>query len=250
MKTSSMIQAVNRTDLNQPLIFAPRPGRRIRHIPMTLAVALLILLAWADVSHANGIPVQIFLDHVPLKTTWDAASGGRGVAVVSANDEQVRVMAQNLPAPPDGANYYAWLEQVDGSFLPVGPLLYQNDGTASIDQSMPGLPYSENFSWVLVSLENPQAVGSTPSPEIALAGRLPNAEALPLSGNDAPQLLPVTGASTRNPAPALPLVMLIGIVFVIGLIGAIRVYGQQRSHALMKIHADEAASTQKFEKRP
>lgn len=209
-----------------------------------LLLALLFLLAWANEGRANGIPVQIFLDHVPVKTTWAAAERGRGVAVVSANDEQVRVMAQSLPTPPPGTSYFAWLERVGGGFLPVGPLLYQSDGTASIDKEMPGLPYSENFSWVLISLEDPQSVGGRPGPDIALAGRLPNAEALPLAGNDAPQLLPVTGAETQSVVPIVPAVLSIVLLCAIGLLGTLRLYTQQRSAAPSRIRADQSPKTE------
>ncbi|HRJ43861.1 MAG: hypothetical protein KJZ86_11050 [Caldilineaceae bacterium] len=191
-----------------------------------LFLSLLFLLIGAGAGQANGIPVQIFLDHVPVKTTWTAADGGRGVAVVSANDEQVRVMAQNLPAPPDGVGYFAWLERVGGSFLPVGPLLYQSDGTASLDQEMPNLPYSESFSWVLISLEAPHSIGSRPSADIALAGRLPNAEALPLAGGDTPQLLPVTGTQTQSATSGMPVVLIIVLLCAIGLLGTLRLHGQ------------------------
>lgn len=143
---------------------------------------------------ANGVPVQIFLEHTPFKATWSPAAGGHGMAVVAANDEQVRVMAQNLPAPPAPKVYYAWLEQAAGGFLPVGILDYNSDGTASLTQTVRDLPYSENFSWVLVSVEDPGQVGSAPGPEIALAGRLPNAMALPHQVDQLPALLPVTGA--------------------------------------------------------
>ncbi|MBI1293840.1 hypothetical protein GC175_02630 [bacterium] len=166
---------------------------RRRSLPVWFFAILLWFLATTPAA-ANGIPVEIFLDHLPFKTTWSPAAGGRGIAVVSANDEQVRVMAQNLPAPPAGRIYYAWLEQTQGGFLPVGALSYLNDGTASIDQHMPELPHSEYFSWVLVSLEDMRYVGDAPSIDVALAGRLPNAMALPPAGGESPALLPVTGA--------------------------------------------------------
>ncbi|MCB0112622.1 MAG: hypothetical protein KDD84_00960 [Caldilineaceae bacterium] len=158
-----------------------------------LVAVLLFLLAAVPVA-ANGVPVEIFLDHLPFKTTWDPAVNARGMAVVAANDESVRVMAQNLPQPPAGQVYYAWLEQAEGGFLAVGALNYLNDGTASIDQHMPELPHSEHFSWVLVSLEDIRYVGSAPSIDVALAGRLPNAMALPPTAGESPSLLPVTGA--------------------------------------------------------
>lgn len=194
-------------------------GQHLLRALLVLMLALSFLLAWPQITNANGIPVQVFLDHVPVKTTWNAASGGRGVAVVASNDEQVRVMAQNLPAPPQGSSYYAWLERVGGSFLPVGELRYQSDGTASLDQPMPGLPYSENFTWVVISLEDPQALGSRPSADIALAGRLPNAEALPLAGNDAPALLPVTGGQVGETLSLSGLLLaLLGLIGLIPLL--------------------------------
>lgn len=180
--------------------------------------ALLWVMGSSPVA-ANGIPVQVFLDHLPFKATWQPANGGRGVAVVSANDEQVRVMAQNLPTPPAGQVYYAWLEKAEGGFLPVGSMNYQSDGTASIDQHMEALPYSENFSWVLISLEDPTQIGAGPSLEIALAGRLPNPQALPLRSNESPALLPVTGAEAAiqesgNGAITLAIVLLLSVVTV------------------------------------
>ena len=239
--------------MSQRLASLPATDQWIKRTPVAVLLVLTALLAWASVGNANGIPVQIFLDHVPVKTTWDAANNGRGVAVISSNDEQVRVMAQNLPTPPSGTSYYAWLEQNNGGFLPVGSLLYQSDGTASIDQPMPGLPYSENFTWVLISLENPQAVGSKPSADVALAGRLPNVEALPLSGNQAPQLLPVTGSDTLAPQssqpPVWPAALLITVLCVVGLIGILRLYNRQKSHAPLQIRSQDSASGQKIENR-
>jgi hypothetical protein len=169
---------------------------------------------------ANGIPVQVYLDHLPFKATWSPASGSSGIAVVSANDELVRVMAQNLPAPPSAQIYYAWLEKITGDYLPVGALIYRSDGTASIDQHLEALPYSENFSWVLISLENPRQIGNTPSSAIALAGRLPNPLALPPSGNELPALLPVTGSNVAQEGFSLvqsygPLILALALILTI-----------------------------------
>lgn len=172
----------------------PQSLRNRRHSLSAWFFAILLWFLVTTPVAANGVSVEIFLDHLPFKTTWSPAAGGRGIAVVGANDEQVRVMAQNLPAPPAGKVYYAWLERTTGGFLAVGALSYLNDGTASIDQHMPELPYSENFSWVLISLEDMRSVGAAPSIDVALAGRLPNAMALPPAGGESPALLPVTGA--------------------------------------------------------
>jgi hypothetical protein len=164
-----------------------------RSFIMILILTCVLIGLTESPAAANGIPVQVFLDHLPFKTTWTPASGSRGVAVVSANDEQVRVMAQDLPEPPAGQVYYAWLEKVEGGFLAIGALDYHNDGTASLNQVVKDLPYSENFSWVLVSVEDSAQIGSTPGSEVALAGRLPNAMALPHREDQVPSLLPVTG---------------------------------------------------------
>lgn len=187
---------------------------------------LLLALAGltASPAAANGIPVQIFLDHLPFKATWSPAVNGRGVAVVSANDEEVRVMAQNLPSPPAEQVYYAWLEQVDGGFLAVGALRYASDGTASIDQHMESLPHSEAFSWVLISLEDPAHVGSAPSTDVALAGKLPNALALPPTGNQVPALLPVTGGEVEPDGSLVSLPFVIGaaLVVILAVLGGVR----------------------------
>lgn len=171
-------------------------------------------------AQANGLPVQVFLDHLPFKATWTPATNARGVGVISANEELVRVMAQTLPAPPEGRVYYAWLERVEGSFIPVGEMRYSPDGTATIDQRVPNLPYSENFAWVLVALEESGRIGSAPNVDIALAGRVPNQLALPPTGNELPALLPVTGASRAElsgiaPASALLWVVVLLTLFVI-----------------------------------
>lgn len=190
-------------------------------------VGLLLTFLGLTVSStaANGIPVQIFLDHLPFKATWPPAAGGRGVAVVSANDEQVRVMAQNLPALPAGQVYYAWLEKVDGGFLPVGALRYSGDGTASIDQRMEALPHSEAFSWVLISLEEAIDVGIAPGTDIALAGKLPNALALPPTGNQLPSLLPVTGGEAEHGRGLLSPLLLIGATLLLVIVA---IYGRTR----------------------
>lgn len=190
MASSVNAQAMPR----RPSSWTVAQARIARRLPTAVLLVTAWLLALLAVPvRANGIPVQVYLDFVPFKATWTPAQQARGMAVVSANDEEVRVMAQDLPAPPVGSVYYAWLERVDGGFLPVGPLTYAEDGTASINQRMPNLPYSENFAWVLVTLEHPDQVGDTPSADIALAGRLPNPVALPVDNDQTPDLLPVTG---------------------------------------------------------
>jgi hypothetical protein len=194
----------------------------------TLFFIAVVLLASAGLKtspvFANGIPVQIFLDHLPFKATWSPAAGGRGVAVISANDEQVRVMAQNLPALPADQVYYAWLEQADGGFLPVGALRYASDGTASIDQHMEALPHSEAFSWVLISLEDPANVGNAPARDVALAGKLPNALALPPTGNQVPALLPVTGGEVEPERSPLSITLVIGATLLV----IVSIYGGAR----------------------
>jgi len=250
MNTSPMTRMLNLAGTRQWLSYLPPAGMHQRRLPLALLIVVCALLAGAGVSRANGIAVQVFLDHIPVKTTWSPADGGRGVAVISANDEQVRVMAQNLPVPPSGASYYAWLEQANGQFLPVGALIYQSDGTASLDQPMPGLPYSENFSWVLISVEAAGAVGAQPSADVALAGRLPNADALPLTGNQSPQLLPVTGGNhAANPSIALPVLLFLVLLCIVGMILALRIYARQKPYASSQIRAHNPASGQKHEKR-
>ncbi|GEM_PF-3873470 len=199
---------------------SPGPwSQGLRLMWVLLVLAVLELGIWAHPVRANGVPVEVYLDFVPMKANWTPAQHGQGVAVLSANDEEVQVRAQDLPAPPVGMVYYAWLEKVDGSFLPVGPLAYAEDGTATITQPMPNLPYSENFAWVLVALEFPDRVGTAPSDQIALAGRLPNPVALPVEGNQAPELLPVTGraaAATRGLWPptgwAVAVLVIAGVI--------------------------------------
>jgi hypothetical protein len=193
---------------------------------------------------ANGLPVQIFLDHLPFKSTWTPASSARGVGVISANEELVRVMAQTLPSPPEGRVYYAWLEQVEGGFTPVGEMRYNADGTATIDQRMPNLPYSENFAWVLISLEEIGGIGSAPNVDIALAGRVPNQLALPPVGSELPTLLPVTGASKAELGGISPGSTLLWVVVLLALVGILawgarHVRQEQRSRASLSIrHQD------------
>lgn len=189
------------------------------HLMFALLLAPVLLIGAQQAVRANGIPVQVFLDHLPFKTTWEPASNGRGVAVVASNDEQVRVMVKNLPQPPAGSVYYAWLEKAAGGYLSVGALNYLPEGTASIDQNMPDLPYSENFAWVLVTVEQPSSIGPEPSADIALAGRLPNPLAIPATSSETPEMLPVTGGeSTWSPTALLliAMVVLASVVIVTG----------------------------------
>jgi hypothetical protein len=211
-----------------------------------VGLAVVLLLLTPRTIHANGIPVQVFLDYLPFKSTWEAAKLGRGVAVIASNDEVVRVNAQNLPQPPNGTVYYAWLEKTNGEYLSVGPLNYQPDGTASIDQTMPELPYSENFAWVLISVENSGGIGSSPSSDIALAGRLPNPVALPETSNSAPEFLPVTGASVPDPfihgSDVLAIVLLATVVssYYVFRLAHVGIIGSRQRMQRSKIDSDDS----------
>ena len=200
---------------------APASGRF--HLALLLISTVGIILAFIPnkMVYANGVPVQIFLDYLPFKATWEPAKEGSGVAVVAANDELVRVQAQKLPPPPQGYGYFAWLERTDGGYLPVGELDYQADGTASITQRIPDLPYSENFSWVLVTVESLSESKTVPSDDVALAGRLPNPLALPVGSNEAPEFLPVTGGERSGDGMGMValyasfLLLLMSVIYVL-----------------------------------
>jgi hypothetical protein len=67
-------------------------------------------------------------------------------------------------------------------------------------------------------------VGSAPGRDVALAGKLPNALALPPTGSQVPSLLPVTGGEAGNEARLLSLVLLIGAMLLVILV----LYGRAR----------------------
>ena len=200
-------------------------------------IGIILAFVPGSMIHANGVPVQIFLDYLPFKSTWEPARNGNGVAIVAANDEMVRVQTQKLPAPPEGHGYFAWLEQTDGGYLPVGELNYQPDGTASITQRIPDLPYSENFAWVLVTVEALEGQKTIPSDDVALAGRLPNPLALPVGSEEAPDLLPVTGGEQfggNGILYLLPMLFLIGILYSVRYLTRVKVSVPEENHEIRR----------------
>jgi len=120
---------------------APARGRRLpwrmpRLAPAAVAAALLVL------GVAIGIGVATFRG-APERTVAAQVSGAPGATVeIEVNDEEGRLMARGLPAPPSGRVYQVWLKRAGHAAEPTAALFVPSrDGaaTASVPGSMKGV---------------------------------------------------------------------------------------------------------------
>jgi hypothetical protein len=133
--------------------------------PMVLMIGLLCLLLVV----VGALGVSLFL-----------ATGSRHAPALSANsaighvffqddalghDDTLRMQMQNVPSPPQGKRYFAWLQNTGGQAVPLGPLSIQN-GTTTLNYLGDGKHTNllSIMQGVFVTLENDgQTTPRTPS---------------------------------------------------------------------------------------
>ncbi|MCD6289574.1 MAG: hypothetical protein J7M34_03655, partial [Anaerolineae bacterium] len=75
-----------------------------------IMVILLLSIAVARV-HANGAPVDVYLDYIPGTSNWGPRTA-TGHAVVSVGEGEVTLEVKGLPHLKD-EHYQVWLERSD-----------------------------------------------------------------------------------------------------------------------------------------
>lgn len=119
----------------QPPVLPNAPTKRPRRktgsgtffSPLALVILFLLLLLVVVGSLAASL-----LAH-PLRQALPQAIVGHVFFQDDAlgRDDTLHITMQNMPAPTAGKQYYAWLQNVGGHVIPLGPLAIQN-GSASL----------------------------------------------------------------------------------------------------------------------
>jgi hypothetical protein len=208
-----------------------RPARSVLEAtnrPLLLVVlfavglALVLALAFTLPAHANGAPVDVFLDYMPGVSNW-GPQDATGQAVVAVGDGRVDLEVRGLPSLQDEI-YWVWLVPADQE-APVAVGAFRTDATGrgSLHVALDDLPYL-TYRLLLITVEpaggGASAVPQEPGGRRALAGRFPNLElareALVQPGGGAsgggagvaarPEFLPVTGEPASESAASRMLV--------------------------------------------
>lgn len=183
-------------------------GPSLLVVLFAVGLALAIVLAFTLPAHANGAPVDVFLDYMPGVSNW-GPQDATGQAVVAVGDGKVDLEVRGLPPLQDDV-YWVWLVPADqGAPVAVGAFRTDAMGRGSLHVTLDDLPYL-TYRLLLITVE-PAIGGASGAPQEpgsrrALAGRFPNLElareALVQPGGGAsggagvaarPEFLPVTG---------------------------------------------------------
>jgi len=186
-----------------------------------VGLALVLALAFTLPAHANGAPVDVFLDYMPGVSNW-GPQDATGQAVVAVGDGRVDLEVRGLPSLQDEV-YWAWLVPADQE-APVAVGAFRTDATGrgSLHVTLNDLPYL-TYRLLLITVEptggGASSVPQEPGSRRALAGRFPNLElareALVQPGGGAsggagvaarPEFLPVTGEPASESAASRMLV--------------------------------------------
>lgn len=93
--------------------------------PMVMIAALLLLLLVV-----GSLAASLLLRSSSQPGTLSSSSSVAGHAFFQddalGHNDILRVELQNIPAPPQGKRYFAWLQNVTGQTVPLGPLSVQN----------------------------------------------------------------------------------------------------------------------------
>ncbi|TCJ19812.1 hypothetical protein E0L93_02310 [Rubrobacter taiwanensis] len=134
---------------------AGRTGRWDR-IPAIVAAAALLaaaVLGWAylevrDENRQLRAEIQELRERSPqpgdllvaIATGTDEAPEARGTAVMAPQAGELALGVYNLPAPPQGHTYQAWLIREDGEAVPLGQMQLDEHGDGHMTGAMPGPP--------------------------------------------------------------------------------------------------------------
>ncbi len=193
-------------------------GPSLLVVVFVVGLTLAIVLAFALPAHANGAPVDVFLDYMPGVSNW-GPQDATGQAVVAVGDGRVDLEVRGLPSLQDEV-YWVWLVPADQEApIAVGAFRTDATGRGSLHVALDDLPYL-TYRLLLITVEpareSAAGVPQEPGSRRALAGRFPNLELArealvqPSSGASGgagaigvaarPEFLPVTGEPASGPA--------------------------------------------------
>ncbi len=165
-------------------------------------VAMFILLVgfalWlrapAQVARAEEAPITVPLSYIVNLSNWGPTTA-TGTAQVWRTEAEVRLNVAGLPVLT-GQSYACWLvNQQAGAFLAVGRFNVGDDGTATLDVSMPG-SIPDGYTTVLITVQpDPETKKGTPSKLYSIAGFFPGNAAI----QHQVQHLPDTGQYAAHP---------------------------------------------------
>lgn len=97
--------------------------------PMVLMIGLLCLLLVV----VGALGVSLFLANGSQHTPALSANAAIGHVFFQddalGHDDTLRIQLQNVPSPPAGKRYFAWLQNIGDQAVPLGPLSIQNGAT-------------------------------------------------------------------------------------------------------------------------
>jgi serine/threonine protein kinase len=146
--------------------------RRKRWASIVLIVCSILLLLGAGLG-----AVSLFITHIPTSATPNTAGAVVGWLSFSSSNkgtnDRLELHLQNIPAPPAGKIYYAWLDQSsnnndnNATRIPPHWRLCNNDGTMNC--SFTDIPQSRNllaqYDWFLITTESIDSTPVIPYPD-------------------------------------------------------------------------------------
>lgn len=150
--------------------------RRRRWAFIALIVCSLLLLVVAGIGAVSLLNGQVQKGATGTPNTAGSVVGWIAFSSsTKGTNDQIELHLQNVPAPPAGKIYYAWLDQSsnnsDNSVSSIPPhwRLCKNDGT--IDCSFTDVLQSRNllaqYDWLLITVESKDATPVIPYPDAA-----------------------------------------------------------------------------------
>jgi serine/threonine protein kinase len=164
--------------VGEPTVRAQRPAARRRTIPLPAVLALILIsagvAAWALYPRPHTPPVAITgpVGQVHFTNSGHAATGSY---------DEIQINLTNVPDPPAGQTYYAWIESASSEqFRPHWQLIPQNGSIHTGNLAYPG--YNDLLqpdTILLITQESSSSVPNVPTPN--LSARLYYASLTPLS---------------------------------------------------------------------
>jgi anti-sigma-K factor RskA len=127
-----------------PPVLAPRTSRRRRWAPLVAAAAAVVLvgggLAWHPWDRPSSDTTISAVDRVAQapdaqRVRAEMAGGGSVTLYRSVSQDRAAIVAEGLPALPEGKVYEMWLQDSAGSMVPAGLLPH---GRHRIEQVLSG----------------------------------------------------------------------------------------------------------------